>query len=141
VAVGASRWRIARLLLAESLTLALLGGAAGALLALWGIGWLASTHPSALPRLGEARADAVFFVFAFVLSAVTGLLFGLAPALRAARADLARSMRRAGKMSGGLLGRRLLVAAEVGLAVILLAGSGLLLRRFVRLAAVNPGFD
>jgi putative ABC transport system permease protein len=141
LAVGASRWRIARLLLAESLTLALLGGAAGALLALRGVGWLASSHPSALPRLGEARADAVFFVFAFALSALTGLLFGLAPALRAARTDLARSMRRTGKVSGGLPGRRLLVASEVGLAVILLAGSGLLLRSFVRLAAVNPGFD
>jgi putative ABC transport system permease protein len=141
LAVGASRWRIVRLLLAESLTLALLGGGAGALLALWGIGWLASSNPSALPRLGEARADAAFFAFAFALSALTGLFFGLAPALRAARTDLALSMRRAGPVSGGLLGRRLLVASEVGLALILLAGSGLLLRSFFRLAAVDPGFD
>lgn len=141
LAVGASRWRIVRQLLTESVTLACLGGAAGALLALWGIGWLASSYPSALPRLGETRADAVFFAFAFALSALTGLLFGLAPALRAARTDLAGSMRRPGAVSGGLLGRRLLVASEVGLSVILLAGSGLLLRSFFRLAAVHTGFD
>ena len=143
--LGASRWRIVRQLLAESLVLAGAGAIAGVLLARAATRLLASAGPSALPRLFQAEVDGVVLGFAMALTVLSALIFGLAPALRAARTDLQIVLREGGRSSGGGVARdRLrtaLVAAEVGLAVMLVIGAGLLLRAAWQLQQVPLGFD
>ena len=143
-ALGASRTRLAGELLLESMLLALLGGALGLLLALWGVAGLRSLGPDTLPRVNEIGLDLRVLGFALVLSLVTGLLFGLAPIWRMAGRDLhdglAVGSRGVAGGSGIQRARSALVLGEVALAFVLLAGASLLLRSFERLQRVDPGF-
>ncbi|HYU32949.1 MAG TPA: ABC transporter permease [Thermoanaerobaculia bacterium] len=144
-ALGAARGRLVRQLLAESLLLALLGGAAGVLVAWAGVAGLRALGPGSVPRLAETTVDARILGFALVLSVCTGLLFGLLPALRASRADLGEVMKEGSRgTAGGPARERLrgtLIVAEVALSFALLIGAGLLLRSLERLLAVDKGFD
>ncbi|HVS00679.1 MAG TPA: ABC transporter permease [Thermoanaerobaculia bacterium] len=144
-ALGAARGRIVRQLLVESLLLALLGGAAGALLARIGVAGLRTLGTAGVPRLDEAAVDLRMLGFALVLSLFTGLLFGLVPVLRASRPDLAEVIKTGAPGSlGGPARDRLrgaLVVAEVALSFALLIGAGLLLRSLDRLLAVDKGYD
>jgi putative ABC transport system permease protein len=143
-ALGAGRWRIVRQLLAESTLLSLAGGAAGLLLAIWSSRGFATLLPADVPRNPSVAIDPGVLLFAFGLSVLAGVLFGVAPALDAARGDLVTSLKEARRDGGGNPRRRLratLVAAEVALAVVLLAGAGLALRSFDRLSRIDPGFD
>jgi putative ABC transport system permease protein len=143
-ALGAGRRRLIRQLLAESVVLSLAGGAAGLLLGSWGVRALMAVAPADLPRAAAVRMDATILIFSVVLSVVVGLVFGLAPAVVASRPDLAvflKDVRRDGGSSGGRRRlRAVLVAAQVALALVLLAGAGLAARSFDRLARVDPGF-
>jgi putative ABC transport system permease protein len=144
-ALGAGRGRVVRQLVTESLLLALLGGGLGLLLAAWGVGVLESIRPDQLPPSVHLEIDLRVLLFTLGLSLATGLLFGLAPALRAARGDPHTPLRTGGRWGRGLAGRRsgvrgFLVVAEVALALVLLAGAGLLLRSFARLTESQPGF-
>jgi putative ABC transport system permease protein len=144
-ALGAGRARIVRQLLTENLLLVLLGGVLGVLLARGSIGGLLALHPADVPRFDEIRLDGSVLGFTLLLSLVTGLVFGLAPALHSAQPGLNQSLKESGqgfsKGGRGNRGRHLLVAFEVALALILLMGSGLMMNSFVRLARVHPGFQ
>jgi putative ABC transport system permease protein len=143
-ALGGGRWRLAGQLLIESLLLASAGGAAGVLLGLWGTAAIVSWAPRELPRLDEIGMDARVLLFGLGISLVTGFLFGMAPAWSATRVDLNDALKRTDTRPGrsdrhGL--RNLLVIAEVALAFVLVVATGLLGKSFVRLTAVDPGFD
>ena len=144
-ALGAGRANILTQLVSESVALALAGGAAGLALARVLIAIAIRLGPSDVPRLAGARLDARIFAFAFGLSMLTGLLFGLVPALAASRTSSAVALNEGGR--GGTMGRRsraargVLVANEVALAVLLLIAAGLLFRSFLRLRTESPGFD
>lgn len=143
-ALGAGRLRIARQLLAESLLLALLGGGAGVLLASWLTSALASSGPVEIPRVSEVTVDFPVLLFGLGASLITGLLFGLAPALRASRVELNTVLGETGRSTAGparLALRDGLVAAELALAFLLVVGAGLLGKSFLRLMDVNPGYD
>ncbi len=142
-ALGAGRPRIVRQLLTESLVLALVGGAAGVGLAAWALKLLVSSGPPDLPRLTEIGLDPTALAFALGISLATGLLFGLAPALQTSRTNLAGAIRegtRGSQGRGGTRARGVLVILETALAVVLLAGAGLLIRSFLELQHVDPGF-
>jgi putative ABC transport system permease protein len=146
-ALGATRSRLMRQLLIESLLLALLGGACGLLLALWGVETIIALVPEDLrfARLDEARIDTPVLGFTFAVSVLTGLLFGLLPGLKASKADLHDSLKGSTKSStAGLRFQRtrgLLVVCEIALTLVLLIGAGLLVKSFLRLQQVAPGFD
>ena len=143
-ALGASRARIARQLLTESALVSLLGGAGGTLLAVWGTRLLVSWGPQEIPRLSEVRLDGSILIFTLVVSAATGMLTGVVPALQGARVDQREALQQSSRsLVGGSRGRfrNLLVIAEVGLAFVLASGSGLLSKSFVQAVSVNPGFD
>ncbi|HET9982737.1 MAG TPA: ABC transporter permease [Longimicrobiales bacterium] len=142
-ALGASRGRLVRQLLAESLLLALVGGAASMAVAVPGVRALVAISPAGLPRLDAIRVDARAAGFAFALTTLVGVLFGLLPALVAGRGELNERIQRGTRRIAGT-SRRLrgaLVVAEVALALVLLVGAGLLLKSVSRLLAVSPGFD
>jgi putative ABC transport system permease protein len=143
-ALGASRKRLAGELLLESMLLALLGGALGLLLALWGVEGLRALGPDTLPRVDEIALDLRVLGFALALSLLTGLLFGLAPVWRIAGRDLHGGLAGGGRGVAGSTGihraRSALVLGEVALAFVLLAGASLLVRSFERLQRVDPGF-
>ena len=143
-ALGAGRGRLVRQLLAESLVLSLAGGAAGLLLASWGVRALMAVAPADLPRAATIEIDASVLAFSILLAIASGVLFGTVPALIASRPNLAiflRDVRRDGGSSGGRRRlRELLVSAQVALALVLLAGAGLAIRSFQRLTHVDPGF-
>lgn len=142
-AVGATRRRIVRGLLVESFVLAAMGALAGMLVAEWGTAAFKSLAPPRIPRIGDVHVDARILGFALALSVATTILFGLAPALLATRDDLASTLREGGRGSspGASLSARLLVVAELALALVLLTGAGLLTRSFVARAGWNPGFE
>ena len=150
VALGASRWRILRQWLTESLMLSLGGAVLGVLLAVWGVEWLttflsgsSTSYTVRLPRVSEIKLDGAALGFTFAASLVTSVLFGLVPALAASKPDVQHVLKEVGRgMAGGR--RRLresLVIAELALALVLLIGAGLLVNSFVKLQAVDPGFN
>ncbi len=145
VAIGAGRRRVVRQLITESLLLAVAGGALGLGLAWAGVKLLLALHPTNIPRLMDIQVDGTVLAFALGLSVLTGLLFGLAPALHLARSEPSLALQEGGRRaSGGRARRRLatgLTVAEVAMALVLLVGAGLLLRSFAKLTRVDPGFD
>lgn len=141
--LGANRWRIIRQLLTESLVLSLSGGTLGLILAWWGTEVLVKLIPEDLPRLSEISLDPWVFGFTLLISAVTGIVFGLAPALQASKIELTEAMKEGGRgMGGGRTRlRSSLVIAEIAIALVLLVGAGLLLQTFRKLQQVDLGFD
>jgi putative ABC transport system permease protein len=144
-ALGASRSRILRQLLTESVLLAAIGGAAGLLLALWGTDLLVSLSPREMSALQQVRINTPVLGFTIAVSLLTGIIFGLAPAFEATRVNLHESLKEGGKnIGGGTRGHRLrsaFVITEIALALVLLVGAGLLVRSFNRLQSVDPGFN
>ncbi len=146
LALGAPRSRLVRQLGTESLVLALLGGAGGLLLALWGNDAMLAAIPVELPFWLRFDFDGRVFAFVFALSLVAALVFGLVPALRASRPDVVQELKEGGRSdeASGPHARQirsLLVVFEVALALVLLVGAGLMMRSFLRLRALDPGFD
>ena len=143
-ALGAGRGRLMRQLLTESVVLAIGGGVLGLYLAVLGTKLLLSLQPAGIPRLDVVRVDGTVVAFTAFIAIATGVVFGMIPAFQATRGDLVSSLKEGGK--GALASRRAgrmregLVVAEIALAVMLLAGAGLLMRSFARLQSVNPGF-
>ena len=145
LALGAGRGRLVRQMLTESMLLSLIGGLAGVATAVGTLGFILRFVPSNIPRLNEVRIDWVVLAFALLISILTGLLFGLAPALHSAKAALASAIREGGRGSGyskktGRL-RDVLIVSELAFAVILMVGAGLLLRTLRDLLQENPGFN
>ena len=143
-ALGASRLRLIRQMLTESMLLALMGGLVGVALAYWGIQLLIGFGPDNIPRLGEITIDPRVLGFTFGVSLLTGVLFGLIPALQASRPDLNDALKEGSRGStGGRSGtfRNVFVIAEVSLALVLLIGAGLMIRSFARLQSVETGFN
>ncbi len=144
-ALGAGRVRIVRQLLTESVLLALLGGALGLLVAFWGLHSLLSLAPDALPRTQDVSLNGGALLFTGGVAVLTGILFGLAPALQAWRTNLNESLKEGEtRATFSLRGRRLsavMVSGEIALALLLLIGSGLLIRTFAGLLSTDPGFD
>jgi putative ABC transport system permease protein len=145
VALGAGPARLLRQILAESVLLALIGGLAGVLLALWGLDLLRALGSHTVPRIAEANLDLRVLLVTLVASVGTGILFGLVPALASAKPELTEALKEGGR--GSTTGsrrnrvRNALVISEVALALVLLVGAGLLLKSFARLQNVDPGFE
>jgi len=143
--LGASRWRIARQLLTESVMLSLVGGTLGVLVAWWGTKALVALSPPALINLKTVGVNLPVLAFTLGLSVITGIVFGLVPALEATRFDLHGSLKEGGKNVGGTSGshrvRSLFVVTQVALAMVLLVGAGLFIRSLRRLESVDPGFN
>jgi len=142
-ALGASRRRVVRQLLTESVLLAVVGGGAGLLLAAWGTQSLLALAPEDLPRVKDVALDGRVLGFTLLVTLITGIVFGLVPALQASRPNLNETLKEGGRGTTG--GRHRirssLVITEVALALVLLVGAGLLIRSFIRLQQVNPGFN
>ena len=143
-ALGAGRVRLLRQLLTESITLAVLGGAAGIVLGSWGVNGLLALNPIPIPRYNKIGIDMTVLGFTLAASVITGIIFGLAPAWQALRLDLQSTLKEGGRgaiaESGQRRLRSVLVIAEMAMAMVLLIGAGLLLRSFARLLDVKPGF-
>jgi predicted permease len=143
-ALGAGRGRLVRQLVTESMVLSLIGGVIGVLLAIVGTKALVAVAPASIPRLNSIRVDLLVLAFTLTIAIVTGALFGLVPARLLVRRDISKTLRESGRSGAQRAGsqgaRRALVVAEVALAVMLLAGAGLLIRSFTRLMSVDPGF-
>lgn len=143
-ALGAGRRRLLRLNLTESLVLAVAGGALGLLLAWAGVRLLASQAPTSVPRAGELGLHGAVLGYTVVVTLLTGIIFGLLPALRVSGVNLAATLKedgRGGESRGRLRGRAILVAAETALAVMLVIGAALMVRSFLNLLSVDPGFE
>jgi len=145
-ALGASPRRIARQTLTESLLLALIGGVVGSLIAAWALDLIVKFGPENVPRFSEVRLDPRALSFTLFITLLTGVLFGLAPALQSARVGLTEALNESGRASGaggreGARLRNILVILEMALAVVLLIGAGLLINSFVRLLRTPPGFN
>jgi predicted permease len=143
-ALGASRLRVMRQLLTESMLLAFTGGAIGLLLALWGVALMMKLLPADFPRLREINLDWRVLGFTLVASVLTGILFGLVPALQISKVDVQETLKESGRGASGSRRhnrlRNLLIVGEVALSVVLLAGAGLLFRSFLQLQSVDTGF-
>jgi putative ABC transport system permease protein len=144
-ALGAGRGRLIRKTLTESALLSVLGGAAGLLFAQWGTSMLLALRPENLARLSGIHMDTRVLLFVLVVSVLTGIVFGMAPAWIAARADVAGALKESGRSTtASTMGhsiRRILVISELAVALVLLVGAGLLIKGFSRLRSVNPGFN
>jgi putative ABC transport system permease protein len=144
MALGAMRQRVIQQLLTESVLLAAIGGALGVLLGVWGVAALVAAAPDGAPRLNEVGLDGTVLGFAILLTLLTGVFFGLAPALQASHAEFTTALKEGARGTAGGAGhraRRTLIVAEIAVALVLLVGSGLLLRTFLRLQAFDLGFD
>jgi predicted permease len=143
LALGAGRWRIVRQLLSESLLIALLGGALGALLGRWMLEGLLALAPGNIPHLNRVSLNMAVLLFTLGVSVLTSVLCGLLPALHAATTDLHAALKQGGRATAGAsrdLTRKTLLVVEVGLALVLLIGAGLLVRSMAQLMRVDPGF-
>ncbi|MFL6227268.1 MAG: ABC transporter permease [Pyrinomonadaceae bacterium] len=142
-ALGAARARLVRQLLTESVLLSLVAGGVGLLFAVWGVQGLVSLLPNDLPRLNDVAIDANVLLFTLAVSTVTGLAFGLVPALQVSRVDLTETLKEGTGKATGAHGRstRVLIVLEVAVSLVLLVGAGLLIKSFVLLQQVKPGFD
>ncbi len=141
-AMGAGRWRIARQLLTESVLLSLVGGILGLLIARWCIDFILYISPDAIPRSREISLDWRVLAFTVGVSFLTGILFGLVPALQAGVVDVHETLKETGRgTSGRHWLRSSLVVVEVATTLVLLIGAGLMIRSFYRLQNVNPGFS
>lgn len=146
-ALGATRWRVIRQLLTESIVLSIIGGLAGLVIAYWGTPALVATLPqnqlNAMPFLKSLQIDSSILLFSFGLSLITGLLFGLAPALQSSRLDLNEVLKEGGRNASAGVGHRLrsaMVVTEIALAVVLLIGAGLMMKSVLRLLQTDVGF-
>ncbi|HKW90054.1 MAG TPA: ABC transporter permease [Candidatus Acidoferrales bacterium] len=142
-ALGATPGRVSRQLLTESILLSVAGGALGILLAYWGTSAAVGAVPQALPRASEIGLNNTVLIFTFAISILAGVIFGLAPALKTSRPDLHDTLKEGGRgASGARHGtQNIFVIAETALAIVLLAGAGLMIRSLVKLSAINPGFE
>jgi putative ABC transport system permease protein len=147
-ALGASRWRVVRQLLTESLLLSLVGGVVGLAIAYWGVPAIVRALPPtqllAMPFLEVLHFDVTVLAFSFALSLFTGIVFGLIPALQSTRLDFGEVLKEGGRQSSGSIGQRLrsaMVVTEIALAVVLLVGAGLLMKSLFRLLQTNVGFN
>lgn len=145
VALGAGPMRLLRFLLIESVLLSVIGGIAGIVAAIWGLEILAAVGAKTVPRLREVNLDVTVLSLTFVISVATGVLFGIAPALASAKPELTEALKEGGRgASSGVRRNQLrnaLVVSEIALALVLLIGAGLLVKSFVHLQNVNPGFN
>jgi putative ABC transport system permease protein len=144
-ALGAGRFRVVRQMITESVLLALAGGALGTLLAVWGVELLVKLSAGSIPPTAQVRIDATVLGFTLLISLVTGVLFGLAPALRTMKLNLSESLKEGGRSPGEGAQRNrtrsVLVVLESAVAVVLLIGAGLLVRSLIQLQNTSPGFD
>jgi predicted permease len=143
-AMGASRGRVLRQMLTESVLLSVMGGTAGLLLSVWLIDLLRSIVPEGAPRLDQVGIDYRVLTFALGVSALTGILFGIVPALQASKLDVTSALKEGGRSAEGhrrTSARSLLLIGEVALSLVLLVGAGLLIKSFVRLQEIRPGFN
>jgi putative ABC transport system permease protein len=142
-ALGASRSRVTRQLLTESILLSVFGGALGLLVAWWGVAGLVALSSDNIPRVKEVGIDGRVLGFTVLVSLVTGIIFGLIPAIQASRTDLNETLKEGGRSAATALGqwvRRTLVVFEVAIALFVLIGAGLMIKSFMRLSEVDPGF-
>jgi putative ABC transport system permease protein len=144
-ALGAASSRLARLLLTESVVLAVVGGVLGLLLAYWGTQLLVSASPTHIPRVKEIAVDLRVLGFTILLSFLTGILFGITPALQARRTDLNETLKEGGRSSsqglGGYRMRKIFVVSQMALALVLLISAGLMIKSFLKLQQVDLGFN
>jgi putative ABC transport system permease protein len=143
-AMGASRGRVVRQMLTESILLSAIGGVAGLLMSIWLTDVLLSIVPEGAPRMDQVGIDYQVLVFALGISALTGILFGLVPALQASKLDVSSSLKEGGRTGDGprrTSARSLLLIGEVALSLMLLVGAGLLIKSFIRLQEIRPGFN
>jgi putative ABC transport system permease protein len=143
-AMGASRTRVLRQMLTESILLSAIGGVAGLLLSIWLTDVLMSMLPEGAPRLEQVGIDYRVLTFALIVSALTGILFGIVPALQASKLDVTSALKEGGRGAEGhrrTSARSLLLIGEVALSLMLLVGAGLLIKSFVRLQEIRPGFN
>ncbi|MCI0413009.1 ABC transporter permease [bacterium] len=145
MALGVGRLRIVKQLLTESVILSMLGGALGFLLAYWGVGAMIALAPASLPRTSEIGLDVTVLTFTLAVSLLSGVVFGLVPGLQSSNPNLLTVIKEGGAAkTGNWKGRRtrqMLVISEIALAMVLVAGAGLMIKSFVRLLTVDPGFN
>jgi putative ABC transport system permease protein len=145
VALGARRWQLIRQFLAESILLALMGGGIGLLFALWGVGLIAEIASRVTPLISQVEINLPVLVFTLVVSVLTGIAFGLVPALHATRPDLTEALKEGGRASGAAASsnhlRNWLVISEVALALVLLVSAGLMIKSVLKLRDIDPGFN